>query len=146
MVLDVQDSEDQNLIRMFPQCVLIKRLLLSAPDRTDFFRAKEFIDQAIASGGTAFVHCNGTLIDLIGRALITEAIHRRHQSRTFVCHHVHNAAPQVKLGRRIAPRSKSTVLHLTEWRVPYANKSTPGQRGTRRILTLGLCIGVRVDL
>ncbi len=69
MVLDVQDSEDQNLIRMFPQCVLIKRLLLSAPDRTDFFRAKEFIDQAIASGGTAFVHCNGTLIDLIGSAL-----------------------------------------------------------------------------
>ena len=74
MVLDVQDSEDQNLIRMFPQCVLIKRLLLSAPDRTDFFRAKEFIDQAIASGGTAFVHCNGTLIDLIGRALITEGL------------------------------------------------------------------------
>jgi hypothetical protein len=49
MVLDVQDSED-------------KRLLLSDPDRTHFFRAKEFIDQAIASGGTAFVHCNGTLI------------------------------------------------------------------------------------
>ncbi|KAI0916982.1 hypothetical protein AcW1_007706 [Taiwanofungus camphoratus] len=40
MVLDVEDSEEQNLIRLFPQ-------------------AKNFIDQAIAQGGRVLVHCNG---------------------------------------------------------------------------------------
>jgi len=40
LVLDVVDSEEQNLIRLFPQ-------------------AKSFIDQAIAQGGQVLVHCNG---------------------------------------------------------------------------------------
>ncbi|KAG8908434.1 hypothetical protein FRB99_006639 [Tulasnella sp. 403] len=40
LVLDVEDTEEQNLIRLFPQ-------------------AKQFIDQAIASGGKVLVHCNG---------------------------------------------------------------------------------------
>ncbi|KAJ3491103.1 hypothetical protein NLI96_g949 [Meripilus lineatus] len=40
MVLDVEDNEEQNLIRLFP-------------------RAKEFIDNALARGGRALVHCNG---------------------------------------------------------------------------------------
>ncbi|KAI0667591.1 phosphatases II [Trametes maxima] len=40
MVLDVQDSEEQNLITLFPQ-------------------AKQFIDNAIAGGGRVLVHCNG---------------------------------------------------------------------------------------
>jgi len=40
MVLDVEDNEEQNLIRLFPG-------------------AKQFIDQAINSGGRVLVHCNG---------------------------------------------------------------------------------------
>ncbi|KAF7768091.1 hypothetical protein Agabi119p4_7334 [Agaricus bisporus var. burnettii] len=40
MVLDVEDNEEQNLIRVFPP-------------------AKQFIDDAIASGGRVLVHCNG---------------------------------------------------------------------------------------
>ncbi|KAK0221902.1 protein-tyrosine phosphatase-like protein [Armillaria fumosa] len=40
IVLDVEDSEEQNLIRLFP-------------------RAKQFIDDAIARGGKVLVHCNG---------------------------------------------------------------------------------------
>jgi len=40
LVLDVQDNEEQNLIRVFPQ-------------------AKTFIDNAIAKGGRVLVHCNG---------------------------------------------------------------------------------------
>ncbi|KIY72487.1 phosphatases II [Cylindrobasidium torrendii FP15055 ss-10] len=40
LTLDVKDSEEQNLIRLFPQ-------------------AKQFIDNARASGGKVFVHCNG---------------------------------------------------------------------------------------
>ncbi|KAH9854757.1 phosphatases II [Lenzites betulinus] len=40
MVLDVQDNEEQNLIRLFPP-------------------AKQFIDEAIAQGGCVLVHCNG---------------------------------------------------------------------------------------
>ncbi|TFK40725.1 protein-tyrosine phosphatase-like protein [Crucibulum laeve] len=40
MVLDVEDNEEQNLIRLFPG-------------------AKNFIDNAIASGGRVLVHCNG---------------------------------------------------------------------------------------
>ncbi|EIN12688.1 phosphotyrosine protein [Punctularia strigosozonata HHB-11173 SS5] len=40
MTLDVQDTEDQNLIRLFPG-------------------AKKFIDDAIARGGRVLVHCNG---------------------------------------------------------------------------------------
>jgi len=40
LVLDVQDNEEQNLIRVFPQ-------------------AKTFIDNAITEGGRVLVHCNG---------------------------------------------------------------------------------------
>jgi len=40
MVLDVEDNEEQNLIRLFPG-------------------AKAFIDQAISQGGRVLVHCNG---------------------------------------------------------------------------------------
>ncbi|KAK7464647.1 hypothetical protein VKT23_003891 [Stygiomarasmius scandens] len=40
LVLDVEDNEEQNLIRLFP-------------------RAKAFIDEAIAQGGKVLVHCNG---------------------------------------------------------------------------------------
>ncbi|PCH40162.1 phosphotyrosine protein [Wolfiporia cocos MD-104 SS10] len=40
MTLDVQDSEEQNLIRLFPN-------------------AKNFIDAAILQGGRVLVHCNG---------------------------------------------------------------------------------------
>ncbi|KAI0345734.1 phosphatases II [Trametopsis cervina] len=40
LVLDVQDSEEQNLIRLFPQ-------------------ANEFIDKALQGGGRVLVHCNG---------------------------------------------------------------------------------------
>ncbi|KIY45554.1 phosphatases II [Fistulina hepatica ATCC 64428] len=40
MVLDVQDNEEQNLIRLFPN-------------------AKTFIDEAINRGGRVLVHCNG---------------------------------------------------------------------------------------
>ncbi|KAG8742181.1 hypothetical protein FRC10_001937 [Ceratobasidium sp. 414] len=40
LVLDVEDNEEQNLIRLFPS-------------------AKAFIDNAIAGGGRVLVHCNG---------------------------------------------------------------------------------------
>ncbi|KAG6811372.1 hypothetical protein H0H92_007757 [Tricholoma furcatifolium] len=40
LVLDVQDNEEQNLIRLFPT-------------------AKQFIDTALQSGGRVLVHCNG---------------------------------------------------------------------------------------
>jgi len=40
LTLDVEDNEEQNLIRLFPG-------------------AKQFIDTAIAQGGRVLVHCNG---------------------------------------------------------------------------------------
>ncbi|KAI9512464.1 protein-tyrosine phosphatase-like protein [Russula earlei] len=40
LVLDVQDSEEQNLIRLFP-------------------RAQQFIDSALSRSGRVLVHCNG---------------------------------------------------------------------------------------
>lgn len=40
LVLDVQDNDEQNLIHLFPQ-------------------ARQFIDEALASGGRVLVHCNG---------------------------------------------------------------------------------------
>eukprot|EP00918_Siedleckia_nematoides_P098016 GHVU01214646.1.p1 GENE.GHVU01214646.1~~GHVU01214646.1.p1 ORF type:complete len:239 (+),score=28.48 GHVU01214646.1:72-788(+) len=40
LVLDVEDNEEQNLIRLFPE-------------------AKRFIDKAIELGGRVLVHCNG---------------------------------------------------------------------------------------
>jgi len=40
LVLDVQDSEEQNLIRLFP-------------------RAQQFITTALSQGGRVLVHCNG---------------------------------------------------------------------------------------
>ncbi|QRW20253.1 Dual specificity phosphatase, catalytic domain [Rhizoctonia solani] len=44
LVLDVEDNEEQNLIRLFPRI---------------FDRAKAFIDNALQSGGRVLVHCNG---------------------------------------------------------------------------------------
>ncbi|KAF8685687.1 Dual specificity phosphatase, catalytic domain [Rhizoctonia solani] len=43
LVLDVEDNEEQNLIRLFPRI---------------FDRAKAFIDNALQSGGRVLVHCN----------------------------------------------------------------------------------------
>ncbi|WVQ80651.1 hypothetical protein IAT38_002756 [Cryptococcus sp. DSM 104549] len=40
MTLDISDNTDQNLITVFPQC-------------------RNFIEQAIAQGGTVLAHCNG---------------------------------------------------------------------------------------
>lgn len=61
MVLDVEDNEEQNLIRLFPGYasslgrVLADVLIVE----TLVIRAKQFIDQAINSGGRVLVHCNG---------------------------------------------------------------------------------------
>jgi serine/threonine/tyrosine-interacting protein len=59
LTLDVEDNEEQNLIRLFPQyarasqCVAMDPTLIS-------HRAKLFIDNAISNGGRVLVHCNGT--------------------------------------------------------------------------------------
>ncbi|KAI0356429.1 phosphatases II [Trametes cingulata] len=57
MVLDVQDSEEQNLIRLFPQ-------------------AKQFIDEAIVQGGRVLVHCNGGIS--LSPAFVVMYVMQRH--------------------------------------------------------------------
>ena len=85
MVLDVEDNEEQNLIRLFPGCV---RYMRSLPASSDSFvgpphthryhivyaltidqrpRAQSFIQQAIAAGGRVLVHCNGTTLTVRSR-------------------------------------------------------------------------------
>ncbi|KAH9179266.1 protein-tyrosine phosphatase-like protein [Lactarius sanguifluus] len=50
LVLDVQDSEEQNLIRLFP-------------------KAQQFINTALSLGGRVLVHCNGNLLHVMARSL-----------------------------------------------------------------------------
>lgn len=58
LVLDVEDNEEQNLIRLFPSCVILM-FPLERYAESVISRAKAFIDQAIAHGGKVLVHCNG---------------------------------------------------------------------------------------
>lgn len=66
LVLDVEDNEEQNLIRLFPSCVLICLSVASHSLTCQFllpcYSAKAFIDTAIANGGRVLVHCNGTRV------------------------------------------------------------------------------------
>jgi serine/threonine/tyrosine-interacting protein len=57
LVLDVQDNEEQNLIRLFPGQVHPLSFIWSAKRAAR--RAKAFIDSAISQGGRVLVHCNG---------------------------------------------------------------------------------------
>lgn len=60
--LEVRDSQDQNLIRLFPQYVIKANLM--CPSKSPkicryppHFRAKQFIDLALANSGRVLVHC-----------------------------------------------------------------------------------------
>lgn len=58
LVLDVQDNEEQNLIRLFPG-------------------AKAFIDSAISQGGRVLVHCNGGIS--LSPAFVVMFVMQHHQ-------------------------------------------------------------------
>lgn len=61
LTLDVEDNEEQNLIRLFPQYVLGDCCPLPSHNGlTSCLRAKLFIDNALNTGGRVLVHCNGT--------------------------------------------------------------------------------------
>ena len=65
MVLDVEDNEEQNLIRLFPGYVcFFASVSQQLNDFLDLlsFSAKQFIDQAISQGGRVLVHCNGACL------------------------------------------------------------------------------------
>jgi hypothetical protein len=70
LVLDVQDSEEQNLIRLFPRfgwhviAVICTDLYI-----TDRSRAQQFINTALSRSGRVLVHCNGTILPVISSAL-----------------------------------------------------------------------------
>lgn len=59
MTLDVEDNEEQNLIRLFPGCVYLPSIQAQGAYWTSKYRAKAFIDTAINQGGRVLVHCNG---------------------------------------------------------------------------------------
>ncbi|KAL0960834.1 hypothetical protein HGRIS_005850 [Hohenbuehelia grisea] len=113
LTLDVEDNEEQNLIRLFPACVhllcleclLTPRLLqCQSPcwslafrhySRRVFspifvtnlcpsvswmlwpYRAKQFIDNAIAQGGRVLVHCNGGIS--LSPAFVVMFVMQHHQ-------------------------------------------------------------------
>ncbi|KAL0960832.1 hypothetical protein HGRIS_005850 [Hohenbuehelia grisea] len=58
LTLDVEDNEEQNLIRLFPA-------------------AKQFIDNAIAQGGRVLVHCNGGIS--LSPAFVVMFVMQHHQ-------------------------------------------------------------------
>ncbi len=63
LVLDVQDSEEQNLIRLFPKFVL---QIMNCPNsRPTRLRAQQFINTALSRGGRVLVHCNGNLLHVV---------------------------------------------------------------------------------
>ena len=56
LVLDVEDNEEQNLIRLFPRFVSLSPFVQTI---NCCFSANSFIEQAISQGGRVLVHCNG---------------------------------------------------------------------------------------
>ncbi|EPQ54744.1 phosphotyrosine protein phosphatases II [Gloeophyllum trabeum ATCC 11539] len=70
LTLDVEDSEEQNLIRLFPA-------------------ARQFIDQAIAQGGRVLVHCNGG-ISLSPAFVVMFVMQHYHLSWEDALHYVQN--------------------------------------------------------
>lgn len=62
MVLDVKDTEDQNLIRLFPRWDLLDIYTMLANTLIRWNSARDFIYQAVRQGGQVLVHCNGTNI------------------------------------------------------------------------------------
>lgn len=61
LVLDVEDNEEQNVIRLFPEYVpynYSSGLKVEPVSR----RADQFIQQALTQGGKVLVHCNGAPI------------------------------------------------------------------------------------
>jgi len=70
LVLDVEDTEDQNLIRIYPQ-------------------AKAFIDGALQGGGHVLVHCNGGIS--LGPSFVIMFVMEHNQlSWEDALHHVQN--------------------------------------------------------
>jgi serine/threonine/tyrosine-interacting protein len=58
LVLDVQDSEEQNLIRLFPRLVW-QIIAVSRAHVRRHSRAQQFINAALSRSGRVLVHCNG---------------------------------------------------------------------------------------
>lgn len=69
LVLDVQDSEEQNLIRLFPRFGWHIIAVICTDLVHHRFRAQQFINAALSRSGRVLVHCNGTLLQVISDAL-----------------------------------------------------------------------------
>ena len=114
LVLDVQDSEEQNLIRLFPTFVLH---IMNYPDSCPtHIRAQQFINVALSRGGRVLVHCNGKLLHVLVRCLDERMVSiRRDQSITSIRDYVCHATLSDLMGRRSPLGPKSAVLHISEW-------------------------------
>jgi hypothetical protein len=117
MTLDVEDNEEQNLIRLFPAYVP-HFLAISFTWLRSRCRAKEFINRAISGGGRVLVHCNGIVLSWLKTegSLTHCGLCRRNQLVPVVCGNVRNATLPTIMGRRSAYGAEQTVLHLPERR------------------------------
>lgn len=92
--------------------------------------AKQFIDDAIRSGGRVLVHCNGTPL-LRHRfnwwqevlMFLTPRV-RWYKLVPCLCCYVRYATLSTFLGGRSSYGAKSSVLYIPEWRIPHADQGT----------------------
>ena len=120
LTLDVEDNEEQNLIRLFPSCVLCSLY----PCSLTRYRAKAFIDQAIANSGRVLVHCNGLCSEIFWETE-TDGIHRRNQPFPSLCSNVRHAALCTFMGRRPSYGPKPPILYISQWWFLDTNQGTP---------------------
>ena len=101
MVLDVQDNEEQNLIRIFPQYVLlaVDSLLPFIYHATE---QRNLLTKQLSKGVEFwFIVMVGSLLS-ISLFVINNAVNRRDKFIACLCCHVRNATPPTIMGRCLA--------------------------------------------
>lgn len=113
LVLDVEDSEEQNLIRKFPE-------------------AKAFIDNAIKSGGKVLVHCNGG-ISLSPAFVVMFVMEQHHLSWEDALHMVQNRRYCISPNSGFLTQIKEyESIYRAQAAIQRDPRAASGQRMTRR--------------
>lgn len=126
MVLDVEDNEEQNLIRLFPAWGPYSYILLNGVNRLLFLCSASVLNSSL----TKPLEMEDVFLCIVMVSHSTKCLnlyrniilHRGNQSITSIRSHVCHATLSTFMGRRVTHGSEPTLLHITQWRVLDTNK------------------------